>query len=76
MTKNFPQHWTLQTASDITFAPVWYRRNIKQGCFYYHNEFITDIQKFVIPNGRIFSICLLPNNPIFTIVGGRFYDRR
>lgn len=72
--KNFRRHWTLQTASDITFAPVWYCTDTRQGHFYYREEFITDVPESVIANGRIFSICLLSNKPIFTTTGG-FYEQ-
>ena len=41
-----------------------------RGHFYYHEKFITDSMKIVIPSGRIFGICLLSNEPIFTITGG------
>jgi hypothetical protein len=62
----------LRTASDTTFAPVWYFNDTRQGHFYYHKKFITDFRKTVIPNGRIFNICLLSNKLIFTTTRG-FY---
>lgn len=70
MTKNFPQHWILQTAFNISFAPAWYFSDTEQENFYYHNEFTTDVKKSMIPNGWIFSICLLSNKPTFTTTGG------
>jgi len=74
--RNYPQLWTLPTAFDITFALDWCYGNTNRGHFYYHKEFTADLQKTVIPNGRIFGICLLSNKPIFTTTGGTDYDRR
>ena len=70
MTRNYPQLWTLRTASDITIAFDWYYCNTNRGHFYYHKKFRMNFRKIVIPNGRIFSICLLSNKTIFTITGG------
>lgn len=73
--KNFRRHWTLRTASDITIALDWYYCNTNRGHFYYHEKFITDSMKIVIPSGQIFGICLLSNEPIFTITGGFLWQK-
>lgn len=38
-TRGLLRRWTLQTAFDTAFVPVWYRCNAKQGQFCYYNSF-------------------------------------
>lgn len=66
MMRTFPLPWTLQTAFDTTFAPVWYCTDTKPGHLCYYKESL--IKRGI--KRRIFNISLLPNNPIFTIIGG------
>ena len=64
--RTFPLLWTLQRAFDTAFAPVWYCTDTKPGHFCYYKK--TLIKRDI--KNRIFSIWLLPNNPIFTTTRG------